>query len=277
MNDRPHDRRADPRRSSARPTTGSEPCDRRRQGWLDRLRTTRSDRRLAPVTPRSACRVAAGLVALLAAAGCGSSRTQASSPSTAPTRAHPPTSEPAPLVVPRPSEVVQPPSPSLATEPVPLGGPRSVSYVGPYRFVRGPLVAIPYPADADDDFEVFLRVNRPLPIGRIRITVDGVGPALTAGATGVDRAVSAGTTTCYEVTIGDLQTRTTRVIHFRRRQIVSLRVDVRPPPTPHAGLTGSPPGSALARVVLGNDSFPAGDPNTAGSRFGFALLGCPAV
>lgn len=184
---------------------------------------------------------------MLAIAGCGAASGAATSTDTA---------------------AILPPSPAprsathLLTRPVPPPAAIALSHVGPYRFVRAPLVTRPgNRANAgNDDVDVFLRMSRPLPLGRVYVTVNGDGPALTAGGTGVDTVSTDATHWCYEVTIGNTETLTNVVHHYRLGEVVTVAVQVF-----REGTTGddgrrSPsgtPGTARARVLLGRDSFPA--------------------
>jgi hypothetical protein len=175
--------------------------------------------------------------------------------------------------------------PRRLSKPLPPPAPLSMRHVGPYWFIRGPLVVRPGdPANSgNDDVDVFLRTNRSLPMGRVYVTVNGVGAALTAGGTGVDIDASDATRWCYEVTIGNTETLTNRVNRYHLGQIVTVRLHIY-----HDGGTwgdsGTPiptgaPGTAEARITLGRDSFPNSDPGNQrgpGSAFGFPLLGCPS-
>jgi hypothetical protein len=159
--------------------------------------------------------------------------------------------------------------------------PAATRYSGPYRFVRGPLVSRPGgSAGAENDVDVFLRMNRALPIGRVVVSVNGASPALTAGGAGFDQvdASTYAAARCYEITVGNTQTLTHSVVHYHLGEVVTVVVRIVAHSTDENGrpIVGSP-ATAEARVVMGKDSFPPGDPDASRSPYGYPLLGCPPL
>lgn len=159
--------------------------------------------------------------------------------------------------------------------PVALPPPVATRYFGPYRFVKGPLVSRPAGSTGSpsDSVDVFLHMNRALPLGRVDVTVDGISPLMTAGGTGLDQidGPTNATATCYEVSIDDKDAG-----RFQLGQVVSVVVTI----VSHAADENGMPlvgasATAQARVSLGRDSFPPGDPDAFHSPFGYPLLGCP--
>ena len=180
--------------------------------------------RLASGADRAAIRAALLPVLMIGIAACGGGGSSVSPRPSGSARLYDASVSPAsgPAASPRSARSATAAKPArLLSRPVPLPAPVSLSHVGPYRFVRGPLVVRPgNRANAgNDDVDVFLRMNRPLPGGRVYITVNGVGAALTAAGNGFDIVAANATRWCYEVTIGNTETLTNTVHHYHLGEI----------------------------------------------------------